>query len=214
MFLGLATTRFNVDHIVAGIGLNILAQGATAAALVLIFGQPGTSPEVPSSLGQHGEVALIIIALLLSLLLDRALMRTPWGLRVRACGENPLAVRSAGLDPRAIRLGATLLGSAIVGLGGVYLSLGELNVYSDGMTAGRGFIALAAIILGRWTPLGACGAALLFGAFSALQFILQRAGIPSELMQAIPYLVTLAAISGIGGKARPPAADGVPLEAP
>ena len=209
--LGLAATRFGVDQIVAGTGLNLLAAGGTAFLIVVVFGAPGASPEV-HALGIRGEAALIVVALALALGLQLGLDRTPWGLRLRACGENPRAVLSAGLDPRRIRVYATLLGGALAGLGGVFLSLGELDLYSDGMTAGRGFIALAAVIFGRWTPLGATGAALGFGALSALQFVLQRAGVPSELMQALPYLAALAALTGIVGRARAPAADGVPFD--
>ena len=199
--LGFAATRFGVDQIVAGTGLNLLALGGAAFGLVVIFGQPGASPSV-ASLGASGAHLLIALHVVL--------YYTPWGLRVRACGENPRAVASAGLDPKSIRLAATTVGGALAGLGGVYLSLGELNLYSDGMSAGRGFIALAAVIFGRWTPLGATGAALAFGALSALQFILQRSGVPSELMQALPYLAALAALAGIAGRARAPRADGVP----
>ncbi|HEY0798010.1 MAG TPA: ABC transporter permease [Candidatus Baltobacteraceae bacterium] len=208
--LGIAATRFQVDQIVAGTGLNLVALGGTAFGLVVAFGQPGASPEVPA-LGQRGEISLIALAVVLAIALEWGLAHTPWGLRIRACGENPAAVRSAGLDPHAVRLAAVIAGAAIAGLGGVYLALGELDLYSDGMTAGRGFIALAAVIFGRWTPLGALGAALFFGAFSALQFILQRAGIPSEIMQALPYLAALVALSGFAGRVRAPAADGVPF---
>jgi ABC-type uncharacterized transport system permease subunit len=208
--LGITATRFGVDQIVAGTGLNLLAMGGASFGLVVAFGQPGASPEVPA-LGERGEVVLIAVAIVLACALEWALRQTPWGLHVRACGENPAALRSAGVDPHAVRLAAVIAGSAIAGLGGVYLSLGELNLYSDGMTAERGFIALAAVIFGRWTPLGAMGAALFFGAFSALQFVLQRAGIPSELMQALPYLAALVALSGFAGRARAPAADGVPF---
>jgi ABC-type uncharacterized transport system permease subunit len=209
--LGIAATRFGVDQIVAGTGLNLLAAGGTAFALVVIFGQPGASPEV-HALGDGGERVLIVCAFACALLLQAVLDRTPWGLRVRACGENPRALMSAGVDPRRLRVVATLVGGALAGLGGAFLSLGELDIYSDGMTAGRGFIALAAVIFGRWTPLGAAGAALAFGALSALQFVLQRAGVPSELMQALPYLAALAALTGIVGRARAPAADGVSLD--
>jgi ABC-type uncharacterized transport system permease subunit len=209
--LGVAATRFNVDQIVAGTGLNLLAVGATAFGVVVLFGVPGASPEVPA-LGPRGEGALIVVALASALVLAFALERTPWGLRLRACGENPHAVLAAGLDPRRIRVLATLVAGALAGLGGVFLSLGELDIYSDGMTAGRGFIALAAVIFGRWTPLGACAAALVFGALSALQFVLQQSGIPSELMQALPYLAALLALTGIAGRARAPAADGVPFD--
>jgi simple sugar transport system permease protein len=209
--LGIAATRFGVDQIVAGTGLNLLAAGGTAFALVVIFGQPGASPEV-HALGDGGERALIVCAFACALVLQLVLDRTPWGLRVRACGENPRALLSAGVDPRRLRVVATIVGGALAGLGGAFLSLGELDIYSDGMTSGRGFIALAAVIFGRWMPLGAAGAALAFGALSALQFVLQRAGVPSELMQSLPYLAALAALTGIVGRARAPAADGVSLD--
>ncbi len=209
--LGIAATRFGVDQIVAGTGLNLLAAGGTAFALVVIFGQPGASPEV-HALGDGGERALIVSAFACALVLQLVLDRTPWGLRVRACGENPRALLSAGVDPRRLRVVATIVGGALAGLGGAFLSLGELDIYSDGMTSGRGFIALAAVIFGRWMPLGAAGAAIAFGALSALQFVLQRAGVPSELMQSLPYLAALAALTGIVGRARAPAADGVSLD--
>jgi simple sugar transport system permease protein len=199
MLLGFAATRFGVDQIVAGTGINLLALGGAAFGLTVVFGQPGASSEV-HALGSTGEYALIIAAFVAALLLHVALYKTPWGLRTRASGENP----------RTVRLIATAIGGGLAGLGGVYLSLGELDLYSDGMTAGRGFIALAAVIFGRWTPLGATGAAVLFGALSALQFALQRTGVPSELMQALPYLAALAALTGIAGRARAPQADGVP----
>jgi ABC-type uncharacterized transport system permease subunit len=209
--LGIAATRFGVDQIVAGTGLNIIAAGGTAFGLVVVFGQPGVSPEVPA-LGSGGEVTLVVCALACAALVHLCLAATPWGLRLRACGERPEALRSAGIDPARLRVIATALAGVLAGAGGVFLSLGELALYSDGMTAGRGYIALAAVIFGRWTPLGATAAALAFGALSALQFSLQRAGVPSELMQALPYLAALAALTGITGRARAPASDGVPLK--
>jgi ABC-type uncharacterized transport system permease subunit len=207
--LAFAATRLGVDQIVAGTGLNIVALGGAAYGLVLIFGQPGASKEVPS-LGHSGEAVLIALAFILSGLLWYVLFRTPWGLRVRACGENPSAAETAGIDALQTRFWAVVIGGAIASLGGVYLSLAELDLYSDGMTAGRGFIALAAVIFGRWNPLGALGAALFFGFFAALQYTLQRAGIPTEIMQALPYLAALVALAGFAGRVRAPAADGVP----
>ena len=202
-------TRFGVDQIVTGTGINIATIGAAAYGLVLIFGQPGASHEV-AALGRPGEAALIALALVLALVLQFVIDRTPWGLRVRACGENPHAAATAGIDPLRTRFIAVTLGGAIAGLGGVFLSLGELDLYSDGMTAGRGFIALAAVIFGRWNPLGALGASLFFGFFAALQYTLQRSGVPTELMQALPYLAALVALAGFAGRVRAPAADGVP----
>jgi simple sugar transport system permease protein len=209
--LAFAATRLGVDQIVAGTGLNIVALGGAACGLVLLFGQPGASREVPS-LGPPGEAALIGLAFAIAAGLWFALFRTPWGLRVRACGENPRAAEIAGIDALQTRFWAVVIGGAIASLGGVYLSLAELDLYSDGMTAGRGYIALAAVIFGRWNPWGALGASIFFGFFAALQYSLQRAGIPSELMQALPYVAALVALAGFAGRVRAPAADGVPFE--
>ena len=211
--LAFVATRLAVDQIVAGTGLNIAALAAAAFGLVLLYHQPGASREVPA-LGQRGEDVLIVLALLAAVGLHLALTRTPWGLRVRACGEDPSAAEAAGIDALRTRFVAVVLGGAIAGLGGVFLSLAELDLYSDGMTAGRGFIALAAVIFGRWTPLGATGAAIFFGFFAALQFSLQRAGVPSLLMQALPYLAALVALTGFAGRVRAPASDGVPYVRP
>jgi simple sugar transport system permease protein len=209
--LAFAATRLGVDQIVAGTGLNIVALGGAAYGLVVIFGQPGASREVPS-LGPSGEAVLIVLAFVLTAALWFALFRTPWGLHVRSCGENPRAAEIAGIDALRTRFWAVVIGGAIASLGGVYLALAELDLYSDGMTAGRGYIALAAVIFGRWNPWGALGAALFFGFFAALQYSLQRAGIPSELMQALPYVAALVALAGFAGRVRAPAADGVPFE--
>jgi ABC-type uncharacterized transport system permease subunit len=207
--LAYAATRLAVDQIVAGTGLNIAALAAAAFGLVLVYHQPGASHEVPA-FGKPGETALIVLAFVAAIALHLVLTRTPWGLRVRACGEDPSAAESAGIDALKTRFWAVVAGGAIAAVGGVYLSLAELDLYSDGMTAGRGFIALAAVIFGRWTALGATGAALFFGFFAALQFSLQRTGVPSELMQALPYLAALVALAGFAGRVRAPAADGVP----
>jgi simple sugar transport system permease protein len=210
--LAFVSTRLAYDQIVAGTGLNIVALGGAAFGLVLVFGQPGASREVPA-FGGTGEAVLTVLAFVLAGALSLFLTRTPWGLRIRACGENPRAAAAAGIDPLHTRFWSVVAGGAIASLGGVYLALAELDLYSDGMTAGRGFIALAAVIFGRWTPFGATGAALFFGFFSALQYTLQRAGIPSELMQALPYLAALVALAGLAGRVRAPAADGVPYVA-
>jgi simple sugar transport system permease protein len=207
--LAFVATRLAYDQIVAGTGVNIVAIGGAAFGLMVVYGQPGASREVPA-LGPAGEQALTVLAFVLAGALALFLARTPWGLRIRACGENPRAAESAGIDPLRTRFWSVVAGGAIAALGGVYLSLAELDLYSDGMTAGRGYIALAAVIFGRWTPLGATGAALFFGFFAALQYTLQRAGIPSELMQALPYLAALVALAGFAGRVRAPAADGVP----
>lgn len=208
--LAFAATRLRADQIVAGTGINLICAGGAAYGLVLLFNQPGASVQV-NSLG-HGFWTLIVLAFALAALLHWVLYRTPWGLRVRACGENPSAVTSAGLDPLALRTYAVTISGALAGLGGAFLSIGELNLYSDGMTAGRGFIALAAVIFGRWHPLGATAACVVFGFFEALQFVLQGqiAWLPANAMQALPYIAALVALAGVTGRVRAPAADGVP----
>jgi len=208
--LAIAATRFKVDQIVAGMGINLICTGGAAYGLVLLFNQPGASVQV-HALGSNYWI-LVVLAFALAGALHVVLYRTPWGLRVRACGENPFAVTSAGLNPLLLRTYAVVLSGALAGLGGAFLSIGELNLYSEGMTAGRGFIALAAVIFGRWTPLGATGAALVFGLFEALQFVLEGriAWLPPSAMSALPYVAALIALAGITGKVRPPKADGVP----
>jgi len=217
--LGFAATFFKVDQIVAGVGINLVALGGAAFGLVLIFNQPGASPQVnqlgPGQLLPQittGEAAFIVLGLLCAFGLNWFIYRTPWGLRIQACGENPRAVTDAGLDPLRLRLYSVIASGALAGLGGAFLSICEVNLYSDGMTAGRGFIALAAVIFGRWTPWGATGAAVFFGFFEALQYVLQGriSWLPSDAMQALPYLAALFAIAGLVGRVRAPAADGVP----
>jgi general nucleoside transport system permease protein len=209
--LGAAATIFKADQIVAGAGLNVLAAGAAAYALMLIYNRPGATPQVPA-MGESFWI-LVALAFVCALVLHVVLYATPFGLRVRACGENPRALVDASLHPLRLRLIAVTISGALAGLGGAYLSIGEVNLFSDGMTAGRGFIALAAVIFGRWTPWGATGAALFFGFFEALQYVLQgRVGwLPSDAMQAVPYVAALIAIGGFVGKVRAPAADGVPF---
>jgi ABC-type uncharacterized transport system permease subunit len=208
--LAVAATRFKVDQIVAGTGINLMCAGGAAYGLVLLFNQPGASVQV-NSLGTRYWI-LIVLAFVLALVLQWVLFRTPWGLRIRACGENPAAVASAGLDPLALRVYAVVASGARAGRGGAFLSIGELNIYSDGMTAGRGFIALAAVIFGRWNPLGATLACVVFGLFEALQYVLQGriAWLPANAMQALPYIAALIALAGVTGRVRPPASDGVP----
>lgn len=208
--LGIAATKFKVDQIVAGMGINVICSGAAAYGLVLIFNQPGASVQV-NALGDRYWM-LVVLAFVLAAALQWYLSRTPVGLRIRATGENPRAVAAAGLDPLMLRLWAVTASGALAGLGGAFLSIGELNLYSDGMTAGRGFIALAAVIFGRWNPLGATLAAVIFGLFEALQYMLQGSvpWLPADAMQALPYIAALFALAGVTGRVRAPASDGVP----
>lgn len=223
--LAYVAIRLRADQIIVGMAINVIAVGGAAFLVALLFGQAGATPEVPSfgSLGAAGSSGLAafvmqpqryVLSWLILVLIVAAhvfLYRTKLGLHVRAVGEEPRAALTAGIDVARIRYGATIVGGALAGLGGAYLSIGEVDLYSDGMVAGRGFIALAAVIFGRWTPLGAAGACLFFGFFSSLQIVLQRASVPAQLLEMLPYLLTIVAIAGFIGKARAPAADGVPI---
>lgn len=210
LLLGIAATKWRANQIVAGMGINLICTGAAAFGLIFVFNQAGVTPEAPA-LGA-ALWPLIALGVLLAFGIEWALEHTVLGLRLRACGENPHAARAAGINPLAIRLYASIAAGALAGLGGVFLALVELNLYSEGMVAGRGFIALAAVIFGRWTPLGAAGVALLFGGLEALQFALQGtvAWLPSDLVQALPYFAALLALYGSSGRFRAPAADGIP----
>ena len=210
VILGVAATRFKVDQIVAGMGINLIFAGGAAYGLVLVFNQPGASKQV-EALGTNYWI-LVVLAFALAVFMQWLLTRTRWGLRIRACGENPRAVTAAGLDPLVLRTWAVTMSGALAGLGGAFLSIGELNLYSDGMTAGRGFIALAAVIFGRWNPLGATAASVVFGLFEALQYVLQGkiSWLPADAMQALPYIAALIALAGVTGRVRAPASDGVP----
>jgi len=149
--------------------------------------------------------------------IDVALFRTRWGLRTRAIGEHPKAADTVGIKVLRTRYWNVVLGGVIAGLAGAYLTIGTSGAFvksPTGMTSGRGFIALAAVIFGRWSPRGAVGAALLFGFSSELQTLLSAIGtpvtIPANFLLMMPYIVTLLAVAGLVGRVRPPAADGEP----
>jgi simple sugar transport system permease protein len=143
-----------------------------------------------------------------------ALFKSRWGLRTRAVGEHPTAAESVGINVNAVRFKNVILAGAIAGLGGAFFTLGAVGSFSKEMTAGKGFIALAALIFGRWSPMGAVAAALIFGFADNLQGLLTIIGtpIPSEFMLMAPYIATIIAVSGFIGKVRAPAADGIPYK--
>jgi len=218
----LAVTQ-RADQIIVGMAINVLALGGAAFMLSVLFGQPGASPEVTSFSALGGATAtlmtylqryaLVWLAIIVCIVVHVFLYRTPGGLHLRAVGESPHAALTAGINVAKYRYLATIVGGVLAALGGAYLSIGEVDLYSDGMVAGRGFIALAAVIFGRWTPLGAMSACLFFGFFSSLQIALQRANVPAQLLEMLPYVLTIVAIAGFIGRSRPPAADGVPFTA-
>jgi simple sugar transport system permease protein len=212
--------RYRMDQIISGTVLIILAGGVSAylfdrnAVAQGKFGAiaiPGLS-QIPVL----GEVLftnppLTYTALILVVVIHIGLFYTRWGLRSRACGEHPRAADTVGVNVNRFRYMNTVLGGMLAGLAGGFLVLEAVGQFQEGMTAGRGFISLAAMIFGNWMPFGAMGAALLFGYTQALQNELLLAGVttvPRQFVSMIPYVVTIVAVSGFVGRVRPPAAEG------
>jgi simple sugar transport system permease protein len=230
--------HLRADQIVGGTAINFLALGITGYLYNDIYGNNGTPnnlpavPDVhlgwlssipPKSLGNFlfqsiGSLNLMIwISFLLLPISYVALFKTAIGLRVRSVGEHPRAADTVGISVYATRYASVTLSGALAALGGVFLALGYVNAFTENMTAGRGFIALAALIFGGWRPFGAFAACLLFGFSSALAQRLPDLSASESaawpvLFQALPYVLTLIAVAGIIGKSIPPAADGQPYE--
>lgn len=205
-----ATVRFRANHVVVGIAINLFAIGITRVILKLLFDSSSNSPRVEGfGTGlQSFSSPLVWMGLLVTPVVAWLLYRTTFGLRVRAVGEHPEAAESVGVRVNLVRYVAVGLSGILAGLGGVYLALDQ-HQFTDGMTAGRGFIALAAVIFGRWDPWRAAGACLLFAAAETLQIQLQSVGfIPAQFVAMIPYLLTIIALAGVVGRSQPPAALG------
>lgn len=216
---------FEADQIISGTAIILLALGGTGFLMVEIFGSGGTSPRVPgfkevpipllSDIPLFGP-ALFSQSLLVYLMYALipitwfVVYRTPFGLRLRATGEVPEAVDTAGVSVTRMRYFGVALSGILAAFGGVYLSMGLLSAFSEGMTGGRGFIALAALIFGRWNPIGAAGAALLFGFAQAVTVRAPQDVVPNEFLQMIPYVLTIVALVAFAGRAVAPAAIGKP----
>jgi ABC-type uncharacterized transport system permease subunit len=225
--LAVLSIRYHVDQIVAGTVINILALGLTSflTDAFLQRNQDLNNPgrfqniEIPvlSKIPVIGPILFehnIFVYLMFGIVAATyfGLFHTRWGLRVRAVGEHPKAADTVGIRVLATRYRNVIMGGIVAGIGGAYFSLGAVGRFEEGMTAGRGFIGLAAMIFGRWNPLGALGAALIFGFADSLQVKLGilQVGIPSEFLAMAPYIVTILVVAGAVHRARPPAADGKP----
>ncbi len=202
----LLTQRLKMDHIISGVAINILALASTTYLIRRMFNQ--ASPEREASVAATIPVgAFMIAAIALPFMLQFVLFRTRFGLRLRAVGESPESARMAGIAPIKMRIAGVTLSGTLAALAGAYLSLSQVGRFSDDMVAGRGFIALAAVICGRWTPLGTALAALIFGFFDSLQFQLQgNVQLPGELLRSLPYIFTILAAMLL--RPTPPAALG------
>jgi len=226
--VAVVTVRWRADNMVTGLTANIVALGLTSYLLrVLGGGRPvaiHVHPLAAWPIPGLADIPLIgpllfslppltYLAVFACLALTLFLGRTQVGLTLRATGENPEAVFAAGGDPARVRLTAVIACGAVAGLGGAVLSLQQIGTFTDGMTGGRGYLALASLIVGRWTPWGAAAACLVFGAAEAFELRLQGFGVPvsSYVVQMAPYLIALAVLAGLGRSSSLPAAIGKPL---
>jgi ABC-type uncharacterized transport system permease subunit len=205
-----AAIRFGANQVVSGAAINILFLGLTPLLSGALFASTSETPQIPR--GELLPRAPVALAAMLVPLTWYVLERTRFGLHLRAAGENPEAVASAGLSVSGIRYAAVMASGALAALGGAYLSIGQASQFTRNMTAGRGFIALAALIFGKWRPFQTMFACLLFGLAEAVAIQMQGvAGAPVRFVQTIPYLLTLVVVAGFIGQARPPRALGLPL---
>jgi simple sugar transport system permease protein len=227
--VAIATVRCCADQMVTGLAANILALGLTSFLLRGLFGR-GEAPTIrvtpltPVPVPVLGDIpvvgpllfrqpALTYVGLVLVVVMFVVLQRTRAGLTLRAVGENPAAAFASGANPLRVRFLAVIGAGALAGVGGAVLSLQQVGTFTDAMTNGRGYLALAAIIVGRWSPGGALAGCLLFGATDALQLRIQGLRLPfsSYVIQMLPYVVSLAVLAGLGRGARLPAAIGTPF---
>ncbi|HEX3044613.1 MAG TPA: ABC transporter permease [Bacillota bacterium] len=221
--------EFQANQVVSGVAVNMLAASGTALLLQKFFHTIGQSnsvtkiadwqlpvlkdlPFLGDAIGKLNP--LVYLSIILVILSHLLLSKTATGLRIRSVGENPETAATVGISVRKIRYFSVTLGGFLGGLGGAYLSLGALDLFKENMTAGRGFIALAAMISGKWNPVGAYLACLLFGFAEALegQFQILGLDVPKQFLHMLPYVLTILLILGIVGRSTAPAADGVPYE--
>jgi simple sugar transport system permease protein len=208
-----ASIRYRADQVVSGTAINILMTGVPAMLSGAFFLSSGATPQIPK--GDLMPYTPVVLALLLVAATWYVLYRTPIGLRLRAVGENPEAADAAGVSVTGMRYSAVLISGALAAIGGAYLSIGQSSLFTRNMTSGRGFIALAALIFGKWRPVQTMLACLLFGATEALAIRMQGvpiggAEIPNQFVQIIPYVLTIVVLAGFIGHSRAPRALGLP----
>ena len=228
--LAVFAIKYGIDQVVLGFVLNVLVIGLTGflyKKLLIPYqstwnaGGTFAPIEIPilAKIPVIGPIffaqsIIVYLMYVVVIIIHIALFKSKWGLRTRSVGEHPTAAESVGIDVNKVRFRNVLIAGAVAGLGGAFFTLGAVGSFSKEMTAGKGFIALAALIFGRWSPLGAVAAALIFGFADNLQGVLTITGtpIPSEFMLMAPYIATIIAVSGFVGRVRAPAADGIPYK--
>jgi simple sugar transport system permease protein len=210
----LISIKYKGNQVVSGVAINLFATGFTVFMLRVLFKQSSNTPTVEGAPTIFGVSIIIYIIYAIALLATVYMNRTVGGLRLRAVGEYPLAADTVGINVEKVRYKAVILSGALAGIGGAYLSIGALSQFTKEMSSGRGFIALAAIVFGKWKIKGVIMASLLFGFADASQNLVQQyfPFIPSQLIQMAPYVLTLLALSGVVGKAVAPKASGKPYD--
>lgn len=209
--------RFRADQVISGTAINLMGVGLPAVILTGLYDNTSNSEPIRNRLPQWGEGAfsfspLVYLAFLLVPVTYYVLFHTPFGLRLRAVGEHPEAADSVGIDVRRMRYYGVIISGVLAGLGGAYLSIGNLNQFISEMSGGRGFIALAALIFGKWHPLGVLGATLLFGAFEAAATLLGGSQLmPPTIVQSLPFVLTMFVLAGFIGRSVAPKAIGKPF---
>ncbi len=209
--------RYKADQIISAVAINLMAIGLPAVILTGLFGNSTTSGTVVNrlplwSVGPFTFSPLVYFAFALVPVVWFVVFRTPFGLRLRSVGEHPEAADSVGISVTRMRYAGVMLSGVLAALGGAYLSIGAFNQFIAEMSGGRGFIALAALIFGKWHPLGVLGATLLFGAFQALETQLGgTALLPPTVVQSMPFILTMLVLAGFVGRAIPPKAIGKPF---
>lgn len=227
LILGFTSITAKVNQVVAGTGINILFQGLTSYLLGVIFGIGSAPSNVPSFkalpipilhnipvIGRilFNQLPIVYIAIILVPVCWYTIYKTPFGLKLRAVGEHPKAADSVGINVPRIKWTAIIISGILGGFGGAFLSIGQLSVFMEKMTAGRGYVAWAAVTVGKWNPFGILGASVLFGGADALQLRLQTMGInvPYQLFMMLPYVLTMLALAGVVGRTVGPASMGKP----
>ncbi len=207
----IACIRYRADQVVTGTAINILMIGVPPLLSGALFLSSGSTPQIPR---EHLIPRLpLVIAFALVAISWYVLYKTPFGLRLRSVGENPEAADAAGVRVARMRYAGVLLSGVLAGLGGAYLSIGQSSLFTRNMTSGRGFIALAALIFGKWRPVQTMLACLLFGFAEALSIQMQGVSqIPVQFIQLIPYVLTIVVLAGFIGHSRAPRALGLPYQ--
>jgi len=231
LLLAVLAIHLRGDQVVAGVAINLFATSITAFLLEMIWHRSGQTDAVPVSLTGNpfpflekipvigdlfsGLTPFVYLSFVAVLITYFVIYKTPFGLRIRAVGEHPRAADTVGINVYTVRYICVMISGVLGGLSGASLSLGTVSLFREGMTSGKGFIAIAAMIFGKWHPVGALFASLFFGFAEAVQIQAASLGIsnvPSELLQTLPYVATVLVLAGFIGRAVAPKADGVPYE--